>query len=112
MLREAREKQADHLAQLTLEETERIMRDPEPTMPQVQAVKVHCENVRWYTGKVFKRMYGDDEKVSVQNQQAVVITSEQLNDLRGRLESARALYGKGAKNDRDTRDKGEVQGGA
>src|SRR5207248_10738860 len=112
MLRIAREKQADYLAMETLSETERIMRDPEPTMPKVQAVKVHCENVRWYAGKVLKRMYGDDEKVAIQNQQAVVITSEQLNDLRGRLDAARALYGKSAKNDRDDREQGEVREGA
>src|SRR6266700_1173086 len=94
MFLHARERQADFLAQQTLAETERIMRDPEPTMPRVQAVKVHCENVRWYAGKVLRRMYGDDPAVSVTNQQAVVVSPEQLNDLRGRLEEARALYGK------------------
>ena len=94
MFLHARERQADFLAQQTLAETERIMRDPEPTMPRVQAVKVHCENVRWYAGKVLRRMYGDDPAVSVTNQQAVVVSPEQLNDLRGRLEEARQLYGK------------------
>ena len=63
-------------------------------MPRVQAVKIHCENVRWYAGKVLRRMYGDDPAVSVTNQQAVVVSPEQLNDLRGRLEEARTLYGK------------------
>ena len=94
MFLHARERQADFLAQQTLAETERIMRDPEPTMPRVQAVKVHCENVRWYAGKVLRRMYGDDPAVSVTNQQAVVVSPEQLNDLRGRLDEARTLYGK------------------
>src|SRR5439155_5775263 len=85
---------ADFLAQQTLTEPESIMRDPEPTMPRVQAVKVHCENVRWYAGKVLRRMYGDDPAVSVTNQQAVVVSPEQLNDLRSRLDEARQLYGK------------------
>src|SRR5205823_10012159 len=71
-----------------------LNRQKEITMPAVQVNKIVMEQRRWLAGKLLRSVYGDDEKVSVQNQQAVVITSEQLNDLRGRLDAARALYGK------------------
>jgi hypothetical protein len=90
MLWQAREEQADTLAQDSLDLEQRLIeRQDSVSMAAVQANRVVMENRRWYTGKVLKRVYGDDPAVSVQNAVAVQVSDEQLRDLRERLENVR-----------------------
>jgi hypothetical protein len=49
---------------------------------RVQAHKVVFENRRWWAGKVDRGQWGDDPAVNVANVQGVVVTPEQLADLR------------------------------
>jgi len=48
------------------------------------------ENRRWWAGKVDRRQWGDDSQVNIANVQGVVVTDEQLRDLRKRLERIRS----------------------
>ena len=92
MLWEAREKQADYLAQNTIDLEQSLLAEPEKlTMSIVQAHKVVMDNRHWYTGKVLKRVYGDDNQVNVDARTAVVVGDEQIRELRSRLNDARAL---------------------
>src|SRR5436305_1027596 len=83
ILQEARASQAQFLIENCVDlEQDILNRQKEITMPAVQVNKIVMEQRRWLAGKLLRSVYGDDEKVAIQNQQAVVITSEQLNDLR------------------------------
>jgi hypothetical protein len=100
MLWEAREKQADYLAQNTIDLEQSLLAEPEKlTMSIVQAHKVVMDNRHWYTGKVLKRVYGDDAAVNVDARTAVVVGDEQIKELRSRLNDARALVKQSGKGD-------------
>jgi hypothetical protein len=97
MLWQAREAQADTLAQDSLDLEQRLIeRQDSVSMAAVQANRVVMENRRWYTGKVLKRVYGDDPAVSVQNAVAVQVSDEQLRDLRERLDRVRSKGERGS----------------
>jgi hypothetical protein len=98
MLWEARERQADFWAQESQGVAHDVLREPE-RMAKVQAAKLVCENTRWYTGKILKRVYGDDAAVNVDARTAVVVGDEQIKELRSRLNDARALVKQSGKND-------------
>ncbi len=93
LMREARERQADHMAIRTQDVAKEMLATEakELTMPKVQAAKLLCENTRWYAGKILKRIYGDDQQINVDARTAVVVGDEQLKDLRARLDGAKQL---------------------
>lgn len=92
MYKEARRIQADTLIGDSMDAQDRLMTGKigkgELTMAQVQAHRVAMEDRRWYASKVCRQTYGDDV-VSINNQQAVVVTADQIKDLRQRLTQAR-----------------------
>src|SRR5260370_38486652 len=98
MLLKARERQADFWAQESQGVAHDVLREPE-SMAKVQAAKLVCENTRWYTGKILKRIYGDDAAVNVDARTAVVVGDEQIKELRSRLNDARALVKQSGKGD-------------
>jgi hypothetical protein len=59
-------------------------------MARVQAHKVIFENRRWWAGKVDRGQWGDDPQANIANVQGVVVSDEQLRDLRKRLERVRS----------------------
>ena len=98
MLARARETQADYMAQNTQAVALDVLEKPE-SMAKVQAAKLVCENTRWYTGKILKRVYGDDAAVNVDARTALVVTDDKLKELRSRLDDARALVKQSGKGD-------------
>ncbi len=65
MMARAREEQADYLAQDGIKLCEKLLTTERLTMPQVQANKVVMDFRAWYTSKILKRIYGDDQQINV-----------------------------------------------
>jgi hypothetical protein len=72
MVMDARAKQADLMAMATQDVAKETLADPQ-NMAKVQAARLVCENTRWYAGKIYRRLYGEESVVNVDARTAVVV---------------------------------------
>jgi terminase small subunit-like protein len=91
MYQRARELQADYLVQNNVDLGEDLLHKQETvSMAAVQAHRVVMDDRRWYAARMFRKQYGDDPAVAIQQDLRVQVPPEQLEDIRARLERVRA----------------------
>jgi hypothetical protein len=84
MMQRARARQAGVLLEDNEQRSVDLLAAP-GDMARVQAHRIVFENRRWWAGKVDRGQWGDDSQVNIANVQGVVVSDEQLRDLRKRL---------------------------
>jgi hypothetical protein len=84
----ARELQADFIMQNNMDLQQELLKSPKD-MANVQAHKVVMDDRRWYASRMFRKQYGDNPAVQLNQIMPVQVTPEQLADIRARLEQVR-----------------------